>query len=40
MPGLNWIVPAIDRMFLVNVTELMINAERSRNGGTHESDLS
>ena len=28
MPGFNWIIPAIDRMFLVNVTEVMVNAER------------
>ncbi len=27
MPGFNWIIPIIDRMFLVNVTEVMINAE-------------
>jgi regulator of protease activity HflC (stomatin/prohibitin superfamily) len=28
MPGFNWIIPLIDRMFLVNVTEVMVNAER------------
>jgi regulator of protease activity HflC (stomatin/prohibitin superfamily) len=28
MPGFNWIIPAIDRMFPVNVTEVMVNAER------------
>ena len=27
MPGFNWIVPGVDRMLLVNVTEVMINAE-------------
>lgn len=27
MPGFNWIIPFIDRMFLVNVTEVMVNAE-------------
>jgi len=27
MPGFNWIIPAIDRMYLVNVTEVMVNAE-------------
>jgi regulator of protease activity HflC (stomatin/prohibitin superfamily) len=27
LPGFNWIVPLVDRMFLVNVTEVMINAE-------------
>lgn len=27
MPGFNWIIPLIDRMFLVNVTEVMVNAE-------------
>ena len=27
MPGFNWIIPAIDRMFLVNITEVMVNAE-------------
>src|SRR5260221_13145569 len=27
MPGFNWIIPVIDRMFLVNVTEVMVNAE-------------
>jgi regulator of protease activity HflC (stomatin/prohibitin superfamily) len=27
MPGFNWILPAIDRLFLVNVTEVMVNAD-------------
>ncbi len=27
MPGFNWIIPVIDRMFLVNITEVMVNAE-------------
>jgi regulator of protease activity HflC (stomatin/prohibitin superfamily) len=27
MPGFNWIVPLVERMFLVNVTEVMVNAE-------------
>src|SRR5690348_5298230 len=27
-PGLHWIPPGIDRMFRVNVTEVMVNAER------------
>ena len=27
MPGFNWIIPIIDRMYLVNVTEVMVNAE-------------
>jgi regulator of protease activity HflC (stomatin/prohibitin superfamily) len=27
MPGFNWIIPIVDRMFLVNVTEVMVNAE-------------
>jgi regulator of protease activity HflC (stomatin/prohibitin superfamily) len=26
-PGLNWIVPGFERLFLVNVTEVMVNAE-------------
>jgi regulator of protease activity HflC (stomatin/prohibitin superfamily) len=26
-PGFNWIIPGIDRMFKVNVTEVMVNAE-------------
>ena len=26
-PGFNWIIPLIDTMFLVNVTEQMIDAE-------------
>jgi regulator of protease activity HflC (stomatin/prohibitin superfamily) len=27
MPGFNWVLPGVDRMFLVNVTEVMVNAE-------------
>jgi regulator of protease activity HflC (stomatin/prohibitin superfamily) len=27
MPGFNWIIPVVDRMFLVNITEVMVNAE-------------
>ena len=27
-PGFHWIVPVADRLFLVNITELMVNAER------------
>src|SRR5664280_618297 len=27
-PGFNWIIPMVDRMFLVNITETMVNAER------------
>jgi regulator of protease activity HflC (stomatin/prohibitin superfamily) len=27
MPGFNWIVPGVERMFLVNVTEVMVNAD-------------
>ncbi|HWO19258.1 MAG TPA: SPFH domain-containing protein [Kofleriaceae bacterium] len=27
-PGFHWIVPIVDRMFLVNITEVMVNAER------------
>ena len=27
MPGFNWIIPLVDRMFLVNITETMVNAE-------------
>jgi regulator of protease activity HflC (stomatin/prohibitin superfamily) len=27
MPGFNWIIPLVDRMFLVNITEMMVNAE-------------
>jgi len=27
-PGFHWIAPMIDRMFLVNITEVMVNAER------------
>jgi regulator of protease activity HflC (stomatin/prohibitin superfamily) len=27
MPGFNWILPGVDRMILVNVTEVMVNAE-------------
>ena len=26
-PGFNWIIPLIDRMFKINVTEVMVNAE-------------
>jgi len=26
-PGFNWIIPLVDRMFLVNITEIMVNAE-------------
>ncbi len=26
-PGFNWIVPAIDRLFKINITEVMVNAE-------------
>lgn len=26
-PGFNWIVPGIDRMFLINITEMMVDAE-------------
>ena len=26
-PGFNWIIPGIDRLILVNVTEIMVNAE-------------
>src|SRR5258708_23169426 len=26
-PGFNWIVPGIDRLFLVNITEVMVNAD-------------
>ncbi len=26
-PGFNWIIPIIDRMFKVNITEVMVNAE-------------
>ena len=26
-PGFNWIIPGVDRMILVNVTEVMVNAE-------------
>jgi regulator of protease activity HflC (stomatin/prohibitin superfamily) len=26
-PGFNWVVPMVDRMFLVNITEVMVNAE-------------
>ncbi len=26
-PGFNWIIPVIDRMFQVNVTELMVDAQ-------------
>jgi regulator of protease activity HflC (stomatin/prohibitin superfamily) len=27
MPGFNWMLPVVDRMFLVNITEVMVNAE-------------
>jgi len=27
MPGFNWIIPLVDRMFLVNITEVMVNAD-------------
>ena len=27
MPGFNWVMPLVDRMFLVNITEIMVNAE-------------
>jgi regulator of protease activity HflC (stomatin/prohibitin superfamily) len=27
MPGFHWIIPVIDKMYLVNITEQMINAE-------------
>jgi regulator of protease activity HflC (stomatin/prohibitin superfamily) len=27
MPGFNWIMPLVERMFLVNITEIMVNAE-------------
>ncbi len=27
LPGFNWIIPGVDRMFLINVTEMMVNAE-------------
>jgi len=26
-PGFNWIIPVIDRLFLINITEMMVNAE-------------
>lgn len=26
-PGFNWIIPGVDRMILVNITEVMVNAE-------------
>ena len=26
-PGFNWIIPMIDRMFLINITEMMVDAE-------------
>src|SRR5512135_3663667 len=26
-PGFNWIIPIIDRMFRINITEVMVNAE-------------
>jgi regulator of protease activity HflC (stomatin/prohibitin superfamily) len=27
MPGFNWIIPGVERLFLVNITEVMVNAE-------------
>lgn len=27
MPGFNWIIPVIDKMYLVNITEIMVNAD-------------
>ena len=27
MPGFNWIIPGIDRLIVVNITEVMVNAE-------------
>jgi len=27
MPGFNWVVPVADRMFRINITEMMVNAE-------------
>lgn len=27
MPGFNWIIPGVERMFLVNITEVMVNAD-------------
>jgi regulator of protease activity HflC (stomatin/prohibitin superfamily) len=27
MPGFNWLIPMVDRMILVNITEIMVNAE-------------
>jgi regulator of protease activity HflC (stomatin/prohibitin superfamily) len=27
MPGFNWVLPVVDRLFLVNITEIMVNAE-------------
>ena len=26
-PGFNWVVPVIDRLFKINITEVMVNAE-------------
>ena len=26
-PGFNWIIPGIDKMYIINITEKMINAE-------------
>jgi regulator of protease activity HflC (stomatin/prohibitin superfamily) len=26
-PGFNWIIPGVDRLILVNITEVMVNAE-------------
>jgi regulator of protease activity HflC (stomatin/prohibitin superfamily) len=28
LPGLNWIVPGVERLFLVNITEVMVDVER------------
>ncbi len=27
LPGFNWIIPGVDRMFLINITEMMVDAE-------------
>src|SRR5665647_2384940 len=26
-PGFNWIIPGVDKMYIINITEKMINAE-------------
>jgi hypothetical protein len=26
-PGFNWVIPVIDRLFLINITEMMVDAE-------------